>query len=573
MAGHHVKPLRQVGLLLVCLLAGLVVSAGHAAERILEFHSDITVAKDASMTVTETIRVRAEGQNIRRGIYRDFPTDYRDRLGNRYRVAFEVLQVTRNGNSEPWRVERLGNGVRVYVGSASVFLDPGIYTYTIRYRTDRQLGFFADHDGLYWNVTGNGWSFRIDEASATVRLPDTVPADTISIEGYTGPQGSTQRSFASNVRGGEAFIRATRPLGREEGLTLVAMWPKGHVTEPGAVERLGYLLSDNWGLALALGALALSFIYLYWVWSKFGRDPEPGVIFPHYEPPKGYSPASARFIEKMAYDPKVLSAAVINLGVKGYLTIDKTGKHYVLTKGESQEPLAPGEAALYKKLFRAGPVVTLDDESYEEVGAARTAHMAALKRNYEKIYFFTNVPLLIPSLLLSALAAAIIFGRDEITIAVIVVLAANALLHGLFYLLMRAPTPKGRNLLDKLEGFKLFLNVAEKDDLNVRNPPEKTPELFERYLPFALALGVEQAWAEQFTDLFRRLQAEQGVDYRPRWYRGDFNANRLGSFADNVGSSFSSAISSAATPPGSSSGGSGGGSSGGGGGGGGGGGW
>jgi uncharacterized membrane protein len=119
----------------------------------------------------------------------------------------------------------------------------------------------------------------------------------------------------------------------------------------------------------------------------------------------------------------------------------------------------------------------------------------------------------------------------------------------------------------------LYLNVAEKDDLNIAHPPEKTPELFERYLPFAVALGVAQQWAEQFTEVFARLAAEKGQVYNPYWYSGDFNASRLDSFADDISSSFSSAISSAGSPPGSSSGGGGGGFSGGGGGGGGGGGW
>ena len=127
--------------------------------------------------------------------------------------------------------------------------------------------------------------------------------------------------------------------------------------------------------------------------------------------------------------------------------------------------------------------------------------------------------------------------------------------------------------MDKLEGFELYLKVAEQDDLNLRHPPDMTPELFERYLPYAVALGVEQAWAEQFTSVFAAL-ASDGVDYQPRWYHGGtFDTRHLGGFAETVGSSFSSAISSAAKAPGSASGAGGGGSAGGGGGGGGGGGW
>jgi len=96
-----------------------------AQEHIISYHSDIDIALDGSMLVTETLRVRAEGIDIRRGIYRDFPTDYRDRLGNHYVVAFDVLGITRDGLSEPWRSERIGNGVRVSIGDEKTLLQTG----------------------------------------------------------------------------------------------------------------------------------------------------------------------------------------------------------------------------------------------------------------------------------------------------------------------------------------------------------------------------------------------------------------------------------------------------------------
>ncbi|HJT97712.1 MAG TPA: DUF2207 domain-containing protein, partial [Rhodanobacteraceae bacterium] len=152
------------------MLCHLIATSACADERILDFHSDITIAPDAGMDVAETIRVRAEGNQIRHGIYRDFPTDYRDDLGNRVHVAFEPATLTRDGSDEPFHTEGQDNGIRVYFGSESTLLPPGEYTYVLRYRTTRQLGFFADHDELYWNVTGNGWDFPIDAASATVAL-------------------------------------------------------------------------------------------------------------------------------------------------------------------------------------------------------------------------------------------------------------------------------------------------------------------------------------------------------------------------------------------------------------------
>ena len=104
--------------------------------------SDIAVHQDGSMTVTETIRVRAEGRNIKRGIYRDFPTRYRTKNGNDYVVDFELYDVSRDGKNELHHTESLSNGVRIYIGQKNVLLKPGEYRYKISYRTDRQLGFF-----------------------------------------------------------------------------------------------------------------------------------------------------------------------------------------------------------------------------------------------------------------------------------------------------------------------------------------------------------------------------------------------------------------------------------------------
>jgi uncharacterized membrane protein YgcG len=556
-------------------LLTLLVLAGpaRADERILSFDADITVHQDASMSVRETLRVRAEGVNIRRGIYRDFPTVYRDRFGNDIRVRFTLQGVSREGQVEPSRVESRSNGVRVYIGDPDVFLEPGEYSYVLAYETDRQLGYFAEHDELYWNVTGNGWLFPIDRVSARVRLPADVPMDRVTIEGYVGLLGAKGREFAGEVTADGAMISATRPLRPREGLTLAATWPEGHVHEPDAMERVGYLLADNRGLLIALTGLLLVLGYLHLAWRQHGRDPRPGVIFPHYEPPAGYSPASMRFIAEMGYDNRAFAAAVINLAVKGYLNIAQ-GEHFVLRRTTGgQSPLAAGEQALLKALFADGELLALEQGNHRRIAAARAAHLKALQRDYERIYFQTNRSLLLPAGVIVGLVLLALFFNDAFTPAVIVVLVLTGIVVLLYRGWLKAATPRGRALLDRLDGFRMYLEVAEKDELALRNPPEKTPELFERLLPFALALGVEQAWAERFADVFASLEADTPGGYRPAWYAGQFDSRDLGGFTRDVGRSFSSAIAAAAAAPGSASGSGGGGFSGGGGGGGGGGGW
>ena len=164
---------------------------------------------------------------------------------------------------------------------------------------------------------------------------------------------------------------------------------------------------------------------------------------------------------------------------------------------------------------------------------------------------------------------------------VFLVLIGTIALNVVFHRLLKAPTRAGRDLLDKIDGFKLFLGATEGDQLKRLGAPltpvNKTPQLFEKYLPYALALGVEHAWAEQFT---REMAAaaeggsQSGAGYVPSYYHGAaLGAFTTAAFTSSFSSSFSSAVSSSSTAPGSSSGGGGGGSSGGGGGGGGGGGW
>jgi hypothetical protein len=139
------------------------------------------VRADSVLEVTEAIVVQAEGQQIRRGIFREFPTTYSRVDASRKTVGFEVLSIKRDGVSEPYRMEQRSNGVAIYIGDKDRFLTPGEYRYEIRYRTDRQLGFFPDHDELYWNVTGAGWVFPIDAATARVRLPAGIAADTVHL--------------------------------------------------------------------------------------------------------------------------------------------------------------------------------------------------------------------------------------------------------------------------------------------------------------------------------------------------------------------------------------------------------
>lgn len=609
-------------------------------ERILSFHSDITVQKDSSLLVTETIRVRALGLEIKRGIYRDFPTRYKDHAGRRVVVGFQVLDVRRDNAPEAYHLQSQSNGERVYLGQQDVFLSHEEHTYTLTYTTTRQLGFFPEHDELYWNVTGNAWSFPIDEASATVSLPEGVAPEKISLQAYTGPQGAKGGDFRSSIdSSGRPTFETTKSLNPGEGLTIAVLWPKGFVREPSQTEKWRTFSQDNKSLMLGILGLLIVFGYYSFIWFRHGRDPQAGAIIPLFEPPAGFSPAAMRYIQEMGYDQKVFTAAILNMAVKGFLTITEKGETYsIQRKADSLEGLEPDERKIANALLPSKTEFKFTQTHHAEISQAILDFRQLLKTNYEKTHFVTNIGYFSLGLILSlafliASALPLMDGdgsvgflliwltfwsigvivlvcitsslwRDrnwgraftmtlfsspfvfaelfvlhqlaqQTSLGIVGLLAALVAINVFFYQWLKAPTLLGRRLMDKIEGFKLFLSVAEKDEMNWRNPPEKTPKLFEKYLPYALALGVEQLWSEKFAKVL--AQAEQGPSgsgYQPGWYSGSsFRSIGAGAFASSLGHSLSNAISSSSAAPGSSSGGGGGGSSGGGGGGGGGGGW
>jgi uncharacterized membrane protein YgcG len=636
----RMSPVQMMRRMVLALVVAVAATApAQAIEKILRFVSDVEVERNGDLTVTETIRVQAEGNQIRRGILRDFPTTYARPDGGRVVVGFEVKSVTRDGAEESWSTEPLSNGVRVRIGRAEVSLPTGPHEYVIRYRTARQIGFFSDHDALYWNATGTGWTFAIDAAEARITLPEAVPFGESAF--YTGPQGATGKD-ASIVeqRPGHIVFRTTRALPPGNGLTVAASWAKGVVAPPTGSQQTGWWLQDNLTGVVAGAGLAAVLGFYGFAWARFGRDPPRGTIIPLFGPPQGLSAAAVRFVERMGFDDRCFTAAIVDLGVNGHIRLTGDGKQTVIEQRAGGKAMAPPERDLESKLFASRSSLQLTQANYEPLGKAKTALKERLAQTYDGAlftdnYLWSGLGLVLSAVLLAVIiflmistydsdsAALMLIGmtvplilivggaymiragrrRDSfgtVFIAVGLVLIAAPVFCGLAvmgagahgpidvlpgiaaYIVtplaflgfhwLQAPTVPGRKTMDQIEGFRQYLGVAEEDRLNALNPPDKTPELFERFLPYAIALDVENRWAKRFAGVLAAAGAGAAVS---TWYAGNQNwrSDPVG-FANNLGGALSQTIASAATPPGSSDGGSsGGGSSGGGGGGGGGSGW
>ncbi len=618
------------------LLAALITLLSCApllaeTERILDFSSLVLIDPDGSMVVTETITVQATGEQIKRGIVREFPTLYTGRDGSRVRVGFTLLDVKRDGASEPYHTEKKSNGVAIYVGDRNVHLSPGRHTYDLTYRTTGQLGFFAEHDELYWNVNGNGWRLSFDRVRCEVRLPGGARA--LEAVAYEGPMGSTDSRVFSVAGQREVTFGSTRPYAQGEGLTIAVSWPKGFVTPPSATEQAARVLSDSGSLLPAGIGATLLFVYYVLAWMKVGRDPEKGVIIPRFAPPKGFSPAMVRMLWRMRFDNTAFTAAVVNMAVKGGLSIVDNGKMGLELADQAPPDLSVGERAAWDELRKAGPLVELKNTNHRALNRARQAIKDKLGRELSSTYFLTNSGWLAPGIGVTLATVAgmawaapvppellfigvwlmgwtfgcFVLARQVVTawrargvkgklsavpltvfalpflggevaglwvlggqigFAATLAFGGVILMNAVFYELLKAPTRIGRQTLDEIEGFRMYLSVAEEERLNFIHPPDETPELFEKFLPYAMALGVENQWGERFANLLERS------GYEPGWYAGHhWDRMHPGAFAAGLGSGMQSAVSSASSAPGRSSGMGGGGSSGGGGGGGGGGGW
>lgn len=631
------------------LLSPCAFSAPDPRERIIDFHSDITLEPDGTFLVRETIIVHAAGNRIRHGIFRDFPTRYKDRFGNSYVVGFALLSAECDGYAEKTSVREQLEGKRIYLGDEKVLIPSGQHTYVLSYTTNRQLGFFPDHDEMYWNVTGNAWLFSMDHASATVTLPAKIANDDVKLDGFTGPLRSLDRNLTQQRQpDGTYFFETTRPLGEREGLSIVLSWPKGLIAPPTSGQQLAYFLSDNRTALLSLVGLLILALYYVLVWYAVGRDPARGVIMPLYEPPAGLSPAGTRFLVRMGFDNKTFAAAILDMAVRGFLTIKEQAGSYTLYRTRADlRVLTPDEKQLAGVLFDGHDQLWLNNENHARIQSGLAALKSWLKLNEEKVYFFTNRRYLIPgvvsgmvmilgvaalesplslfgtafltfwlsiwSLACAGLAVACgtawkaafaapssksllagkaivftlfslpFFGGEVMgifflgklsSIFIAGFLFASVALHIAFHYLLKAPTVAGRRLLDQVDGFRLFLGAVDGDRLNRTMPPDKTPATFEKFLPYALALDLEQAWSQKFaSELGAAGQASpDGSGYTPSFYSGpNWDGFTAAGFSSGFTGAFTAAVSSASSAPGSSSGSDGG--SGGGGGGGGGGGW
>lgn len=540
-------------------------------EKIQSFNVDIEVNRDSSINVKENI-VYDFGNQDRHGIYRNIPYKYKARGGN-FNLRFsDIKAADENGNTYMHEVTNQGNDINIKIGDPNTYIT-GVHTYVISYKVQRALNYFESHDELYWNVTGNEWDVNIEESQAKITLPEPTERKQIQMKCFTGVLGSTTEDCTKEVVDDKTVsFRSNEKLSYYEGLTIVLGWPKGMVTEPDFWQKALWILGDNW----YLGIPVVVFIFSYLYWRVRGRDPKKReTIIAEYEPPDGLSPAEVGTIYDNKADTKDITATLIDLAIKGYLKIKQTGegrKDYTFIKLKEVGDLKNDyEVDLVNSIFGSKTETKLND-----LKNTFYTDLNRIKRNIyntvtNKKYYAKNPNrakfgcLFIFSLLM--FMASIPLGFVTLNFYLGISLLISSIIMFVFSMFMSKRTIKGVRTLEKILGFKEFLTVTEKERLKFHNPPDMVPELFEKFLPYAMALGVETEWAKNFEDIYKK-QPDWYESHTPGVFTSVMLANSLSSFSAGASSVMVSQPASTASGGGSgfSGGGSGGGFGGGGGG-------
>jgi hypothetical protein len=566
---------------LALLLALLCSAAPASAQRSLairHFDAGIVVNRDGTVDVTETITAQFSG--TWNGIYRTVPVDYHTPQGFNWTLRLADVSAT-DGDGAPLRVEQFRERhylkFKLWVPGA----ENATRTVIFRYRALNGLRFFEDHDELYWNLTGDEWDVPIEAATARIELP--AAATNVRAIAFNGAYGSTARDAEVITEGTVVRISMPHPLGFHEGLTGVVGWDKGAVVEPTATDKAAGFLAANWPLAIPVPV----FFGMLLLWRRVGRDPEERPVSAQYEPPLGLTPAEAGTLLDESVDMRDITATLVDLAVGGHLRIEESEKpelfglisttDYTFRKLDppaGARPLEAHEQSVLDGIFDVGvrlvPLSELDNEFYKHLPGIRDSVYDRLVRRglYRSRPDHVKAKWVGGGVALGALiamAGAAFAARLNMTPLPFVIGGfLTTAIVALFGRVMPARTVAGARAYEGTLGFEDFLHRVESDRFA---RVIKTPEMFERFLPYAMAFGVEKKWAGAFRDIVREP---------PSWYVGGNPAGfNTGGFTTRLGALSSHAASAMSSSP-RSSGGSGfggGGSSGGGGGGGGGGGF
>ncbi|MBX2963092.1 MAG: DUF2207 domain-containing protein [Cyclobacteriaceae bacterium] len=364
-----------------------------STERITTFKSALQVHDDRTLTVTESIRVRVNGMNIKRGIYREL-------LPQAELGGYEVLSVLRDGKPEHYQVENMGRKFMIRIGHENILLEPGVYEYLISYKVEREVHTRLDYFYVYWNVSGNDWKFPIDTVEAIL----TIPAkEFLSFEAYSGERGSKVCDGCSFEQLNDSTYRvnSVQTLPPGSGLTLLAKWKHDLKFSEVITSRLhDSIITLGWIIIIALMAYLLER-------SRRQVKADEQALQPKEINPEDYSPALLSTLASKyvitEHRMKALLSSLFNLSLKGYIEVDagSSKRRSIIHAKENTEPVYEEDAELFKILFKEETSFEFSKRKSRKVSKAIRDFTFFMDTHYNMEQFIHNnyIKLLTPLLL------------------------------------------------------------------------------------------------------------------------------------------------------------------------------
>ena len=311
------------------------VDASLKKEEILFYHIDVTLNQDSSAKVQETITVRAQGIDIKRGIYKDIPLEYMNE-----KTPVKILDVKRNGLSVPFLVKRENGKKRVYMGDMNIKIPAGVYKYKITYEIQNIIRKNDKGDEFYYNLIGEEWNFDILKAQVVVRVPDgarLVGKPNV----YTGKYGDKQRSAIIDVGKNQWDIHLINKLHKKEATTVRAFFDSGFFDVQGGgfyskkVARIFFILIDSLLFVFAG-------FYAYFSWGKHGKDGIKKGCYPRFDVPKfkefGAISLLLNYLQLSVSCYDLLMPHLAHLSQRGFLHVSNVGDAILLKKDGNVVP-------------------------------------------------------------------------------------------------------------------------------------------------------------------------------------------------------------------------------------------
>lgn len=521
----------NLSILLSFLTATTSLAQDLSGEHIKLFDVELELLKTGDVRVKETITIKDAPGQSRRGIFRELPAEkYNADFDVIENVKYDMLSITRNGKAEQVLEQKLGKAWQWRIGNAAIYLPNGEHSYTLIYTVENEIRYRESFDELLWNVTGNYWNYPVAKARIRVKVPET--SNVLEYNANTGRIGQAGQNFTSRRLDNEIIFETQTALNAREGLTVSVSVPKGEIDGLTMADKQRFWWLKNGALLLiTLVSLAI-FIFYYIKWNRIGRDPAKMPIFARYEPPslngKTYSAAASQQILKRGFSgDKAIISTLISISGKGWIDMEIGKKTTVLMPSASNErkfKLLTDEARLYKSLFGSKQsAIKLAGKPNTRFNTARTAFERHIRTNYSKDYHKINAGWIIMGITLSligvGLASTQLNGNGSPYF--IFVIGALIAINILFLFLMPAPTKLGQSVRAEIEGFKLYMETAEKERFNAvkvgsGQEPLMTIERYEAFLPYAIALDVEKPW----TQYFEKTLPSLAETYQPSYAHG-----------------------------------------------------